>query len=411
MAAKTQSDLSRPPGGRHAFIVDDEPQVRAFVSKAFVGAGFIPHEFSRVPEVEAALTLFKPEVIVLDLSLAGADAVEMMRSLAASRFAGKILLVSGHDPATLDEVRKIGERRGLAMLPILRKPFRLDELRARLAEVTEPTGVAAGGSDLEVALQNNWLELWYQPKIDLKSMAVCGAEALIRLRHPKRGIIQPAAFLPPLGDPLYQPLTDFVVRRSLADWSTFAAWPSVGGAWSTNRLAINVPASILQNQDFVNNVRRHLPSHPQFPGLIVEITEDEAIGDPEFAREIAVQLKLYNIHVSIDDFGAGYSLLARLDELPFAELKLDRSFVNGCSTDERKRAMCQAVVDLAQRSRLTTVAEGVENDEDLQTLIAMRYDMAQGFFLAQPMVSGDFGKMLSSRRGASLRSPRRSMPK
>ena len=226
MAAKTQSDLSRPPGGRHAFIVDDEPQVRAFVSKALVGAGFIPHEFSRVPEVEAALTLFKPEVIVLDLSLGGTDAVEMMRSLAASRFAGKILLVSGHDPATLDEVRKIGERRGLAMLPILRKPFRLEELRARLADVTEPTGVAAGGSDLEVALQNNWLELWYQPKIDLKSMAVCGAEALIRLRHPKHGIIQPAAFLPPPGDPLYQPLTDFVVRRSLADWSTFAAWPS-----------------------------------------------------------------------------------------------------------------------------------------------------------------------------------------
>ena len=181
MAAKTQSDLSQPPGGRHAFIVDDEPQVRAFVSKAFVGAGFIPHEFSRVPEVEAALTLFKPEVIVLDLSLGGTDAVEMMRSLAASRFAGKILLVSGHDPATLDEVRKIGERRGLAMLPILRKPFRIEELKARLAEVTEPTGVPTGRADLEAALQNNWLELWYQPKIDLKSMGVCGAEALTEL--------------------------------------------------------------------------------------------------------------------------------------------------------------------------------------------------------------------------------------
>ena len=401
MNAKTQSDLSRPPGGRHAFIVDDEPQVRAFVSKALVGAGFIPHEFSRVPEVEAALTLFKPEVIVLDLSLGGTDAVEMMRSLAASRFAGKILLVSGHDPATLDEVRKIGERRGLAMLPILRKPFRLEELRARLADVTEPTGVAAGGSDLEVALQNNWLELWYQPKIDLKSMAVCGAEALIRLRHPKHGIIQPAAFLPPPGDPLYQPLTDFVVRRSLADWSSFAAWPSIGGGWTTNRLAINVPASILQSSEFVNNVRRHLPAHPQFPGLIVEITESEAVSDPEFAREVAIQLKLYNVHVSIDDFGAGYSLLARLNELPFAELKLDRSFVDGCSTDEHKRAMCQTVVDLAHRSRLMAVAEGVETADDLQTLIGMGYDMAQGYFFAKPMKREEFVQMLVSREKAA----------
>ena len=148
-------------------------------------------------------------------------------------------------------------------------------------------------------------------------------------------------------------------------------------------------------------MRRHLPAHTQFPGLIVEITEDEAVSDPEFAREVAIQLQLYNIHVSIDDFGAGHSLLARLNELPFAELKLDRSFVDGCSTDDRKRSMCQAVVDLAHRSRLMAVAEGVETDDDLQTLIAMGYDMAQGFFLAQPMESGDFVKMLSSREKAA----------
>ena len=397
MAPQIKSDSSRVSNGRHAFIVDDEPQVRAFVSKALVGAGFIPHEFSRVPEVEAALTLFKPEVIVLDLSLGATDAVEMMRSLAASRFAGKILLVSGHDATTLDEVRKIGERRGLAMLPSLRKPFRLQELRARLAEVIEPTSVVAGGSDLEAALQNNWLELWYQPKIELKSMTVCGAEALIRLRHPERGIMLPAAFLPAPGDPLYLPLTDFVVRRSLADWSSFAAWPSISGEWTTKRLAINVPASILQSADFVSKVRRHLPTHAQFPGLIVEVTEDEAISDPELAREIAIQLQLYNIHVSIDDFGAGHSLFARLNELPFAELKLDRSFVDGCSADERKRSMCRTVVDLAHRSRLMAVAEGVESDEDLQTLIGMGYDMAQGYFFAKPMKSEEFVQFFVSR--------------
>jgi EAL domain-containing protein (putative c-di-GMP-specific phosphodiesterase class I) len=396
MDAKARSDVTRPPGGRHAFIVDDEPQVRAFMSNSLVGAGFIPHEFGRVPEVEAALTQFKPELIVLDLSLGGSDAVEMMRSLAASRFGGKILLVSGHDLATLDEVRKIGERRGLAMLRFLRKPFRLEELKARLAEVTEPTGVATGGADLESALRNNWLELWYQPKIDLKSMAVCGAEALIRLRHPEHGMIQPGEFLPPPGDPLYQPLTDFIVRRSLADWSTFAAWPSVGSKWTTKRLAINVPVSILQTTDFIRNVRRHLPAHPQFPGLIVEITEDEAISDPELARETAIQLRLYNVHVSIDDFGIGHSSLARLEELPFVELKLDRSFVDGCSTDVRKRSTCQTVVDLAHQFGLTAVAEGVETADDLQILIGMGYDVVQGFYFAKPMNSGAFAKMLVS---------------
>jgi EAL domain-containing protein (putative c-di-GMP-specific phosphodiesterase class I) len=396
MNMKAQSDCSRTFIGRHAFIVDDEPQVRSFVSKALTEAGFIPLEFSRVPEVEAALTLFKPEVIILDLSLGASDAIEMMRSLVASRFSGKILLVSGHKPATINEARKIGERYGLAMLPTLHKPFRIEEIRKRLAHVTESTGVATGGTDLASALRNNWLELWYQPKIDLKSMEVCGAEALIRIRHPEHGIIQPSTFLPPAGDPLYQPLTDFVVRRALADWSTFAAWPSVGDKWSTKRLAINVPASILQRADFIDNMRRHLPTHPQFPGLIVEITEEEAISDPELAREMAIQLQLYNVHVSIDDFGVGYSLLARLNELPFAELKLDRSFVDKCSIDESKRSMCRTVVDLAHHFQLAAVAEGVETANDLKTLIGMGCDMAQGYFFAKAMKSADFAQFLVS---------------
>ncbi len=150
---------------------------------------------------------------------------------------------------------------------------------------------------------NNWLELWYQPKIDLRSRLVCGAEALIRLRHPNaRRRAARRTSCRRRGDPLYRPLTDFIVENSLRDWETFAAHKM------TNRLAINVPASVLQRPDFVAHLRKHLPNDPRFPGLIVEITEDEAISDPELAREVAVQLKLYNVHVSIDDFGSGYSL-------------------------------------------------------------------------------------------------------
>ena len=391
-----RSGPSPPPVERHAFIIDDEEQVRVFVSKALAGADFVPHEFTRMREVEAALTRFNPSVIILDLSLGESDAIEIMRSLAASRFAGSILLISGHNKTTLEEVSGIGERFGLSMLPFLHKPFRLVELQVRLEGVTEPAGVGTRGADLEAALQNNWLELWYQPKIDLKSMKVCGAEALIRLRRPEFGVILPSAFLPPPGDPLYEALTDFVVRRSLADWSSFAAWPSIGHEWKTKRLAINVPVSILQSANFVSNLRRHLPSHPQFPGLIVEITEDEATADPELAREIAIQLKLYNVHVSIDDFGIGHSSLARLKELPFAELKLDRSFVDGCSMDPRKRSACETVVNLAHQFGLTAVAEGVETADDLQVLISMGYDVGQGLYFAMPMDGGDFAQLMMS---------------
>jgi EAL domain-containing protein (putative c-di-GMP-specific phosphodiesterase class I) len=103
------------------------------------------------------------------------------------------------------------------------------------------------------------------------------------------------------------------------------------------------------------------------------------------------------VHVSIDDFGSGYSSLARLKELPFAEVKLDRSFVIGCAHDKTKRAMCEAVVDLAHRFNIISVAEGVENAEDLQVLVEIGYDVAQGYLFARPMVSGDFINLLTSR--------------
>lgn len=384
MSPNFEAGRTAGTAARHAFVVDDEPKVRALIAKTLSGTGFSVSEFSRIMDVEAALTQSKPDVIILDLSLGGTDAIEVMRSLAASRFGGKILLVSGHDSATLEEVQNIGARYGLAMLPFLRKPFRVAELISRTAAIVGTRGVAEGDVNLLTALQNNWLEVWYQPKFELKSMSICGAEGLIRLRHPEHGMMPPSAFLPPAGDPLYRPLSDFVVRRALADW------PSLAQVGSNIRLAVNVPVSVLQSPDFVGNVRRHLPEHPRFPGLIVEITEDEAISQPDVAREAAIQLKLHNIHVSIDDFGAGFSSLARLKELPFVELKLDRSFVDGCSGDEGKRSMCQSVVELAHRFKMTAVAEGVETAGDLQVLIGMGYDMAQGYYFAKPMTGEAF---------------------
>jgi EAL domain-containing protein (putative c-di-GMP-specific phosphodiesterase class I) len=276
------------------------------------------------------------------------------------------------------------------MVEPLHKPFRLEQLRERLKAVHRDVPARFDAS-LAAALRHHWLELWYQPKIDLRTRLVCGAEALIRLRHPTHGVVPPSNFLPTPGDPLYRPLTDFIVEQALRDWKNFAAHKM------TSRLAINVPASVLQRPDFVAHLRRHLPDDPRFPGLIVEITEDEAISDPELAREVAVQLKLYNVHVSIDDFGSGYSSLARLKELPFAEVKLDRSFVTGCAQDKTKRAMCEAVVDLARRFNITSVAEGVETQGDLHVLEDIGYDVAQGYLFARPMVSNEFIDLITSR--------------
>jgi EAL domain-containing protein (putative c-di-GMP-specific phosphodiesterase class I)/CheY-like chemotaxis protein len=366
-----------------AFVVDDEPQVRAFVSNVLSSAGLNPYQFANGGGVTEALAQIDPQIIVLDLSLGDSDAIEVIRILVGTRYHGDVLLISGHDPLTVEEVWKIGEARGLNMLTPLRKPFRVTEFKQRI-EPARKRAAQRTEANLASALKNNWLELWYQPKVALKSMQVKGAEALIRLRHPEQGIVPPSRFLPPPGDPLYVPLTEFVIQRALSDWSDFA------GKGIGHRLAINVPASVMQRPDFVPELRKALPKDPEFPGLIVEITEDEAISNPVLAREVAIQLRLYNVLVSIDDFGSGFSSLARLKELPFTEIKLDRSYVRGCAMDAAKRKMCVAVVDLARKFEIAAVAEGVETADDLSVLVDSGYDMAQGFFFARPMTSTDF---------------------
>lgn len=380
---------SRMAGERLAFVVDDEEEVRAFVSRILKTEGFHTMRLGSCGEVTAALADTPPDLIVLDLSLGTSDAVEVIRILASAAYKGDVILISGHDSGTLDEVAEIGRRRGLSMLSPLTKPFRVNDMRARLKHLSSHTQPLIDAASLQSALKNNWLEVWYQPKIDIRTRAICGAEALVRMRHPSQGLLGPGQFLPAPGDPLFAPLTDFIVQQALADWQLFARYQM------TNRLAVNVPASVLQRQDFVTNLRANLPTDKNFPGLIVEITEDEAIRDPILAREISIQLKLYNIHVSIDDFGQGFSQLARLQELPFAEIKLDRAFVSGCTEDAEKQSMCRSVAELARRFNITAVAEGVETREDLDTVAAIGYDVAQGFLFARPMPSSELLRRLA----------------
>jgi EAL domain-containing protein (putative c-di-GMP-specific phosphodiesterase class I) len=161
----------------------------------------------------------------------------------------------------------------------------------------------------------------------------------------------------------------------------------------------------MQAPDFIPGLRDALPKDPRFPGLIFEVTEDEVIRDPEWIREVASQLRLYNVSMSIDDFGTAYSSLSRLRDLPCAELKLDRSLVSGCSEDETKQKLCLAAIDQAHQFGASACAEGVENASDLRALIDMRCNTAQGFLFAKPVDPASFAKMLDPRAAESPPSP------
>jgi EAL domain-containing protein (putative c-di-GMP-specific phosphodiesterase class I) len=133
--------------------------------------------------------------------------------------------------------------------------------------------------------------------------------------------------------------------------------------------------------------------------MIIEVTESDAMVDPDGVREVAAQLKLYNVGLSIDDFGEAHSSLARLRDLPCVELKLDRSFVSGCAKDRAKHTICKATIELARGFDVIVCAEGVEDPEDLRALTDLGCHTAQGFLFGKAMAPATFVKMLSARLG------------
>jgi EAL domain-containing protein (putative c-di-GMP-specific phosphodiesterase class I)/ActR/RegA family two-component response regulator len=379
------------PVHRTAYVLDDDPKVRASVLIILNSIGYEALGFSETALMLAKFQVSPCEVIVLDLTLGQSDAVEVIQRLAELQYRGKVLLISGHGQGMLNDIQRIGERHGIAMLPPLPKPFRARDLKSRLIETPRLVEKAEAhpppqdiSFDLEEALRANWLELWYQPKINLQSSLISGAEALLRARHPEHGVLSPAQILPTPGDPLYLPLSKFVIRKAMTDWSRFAE------AGLPIKLSVNVPVSVITTPGFVKYLRAQLPADPRFPGLIIEVTEHEVINDSVLIHEISTQLRLYNVWISIDDFGQAHSSFSRLMELPCVELKLDRGYVSGCSSDSLKHALCQTVVDLAHRLGSHVCAEGVEQPEDLRSVIEMGCDTVQGYIFSKPMTPAAF---------------------
>jgi len=249
------------------------------------------------------------------------------------------------------------------------------------------------------ALRNHWFEIWYQPKIDLKRKCLAGAEALARIRHPELGVLLPGNFLPEVDEQSVAELAQQALLATLCDWSMFE------DAGFNLHLAVNVPVGVLMKLPVAKLVGEYRPKSERWPGLIVEVTEDQIVRDIALARDIAGQLQVSGIQIAIDDFGGGYSSLASLRELPFAELKLDRSFVVNCAADGTNAAICQTAIDLAHRFGSAAVAEGVENQADLQALMVMGCDFGQGVLIAPPMPKERFLELLRQRvtkpRGAS----------
>ena len=260
--------------------------------------------------------------------------------------------------------------------------FDADALAARrLREVGELTQAIAAGQ----------LEVHYQPVVDMVSGDVASVEALVRWRHPTRGLVSPDEFVPLAEEcGLVTDLTELVARTAIEQ---VAAWSSAGRSL---RCAINLSGSSLADPSASARLVTLLRSHAR--SITVEVTESVLCNAP--AAAVLWKLAAYGIDIAIDDFGTGYSSLASLKDLPASTLKLDRTFLCDVDSDLRARAVVHAIVQLAQALGLAVVAEGVETESVAAALKDQGVRRAQGFLYARPMPAAQLDEWMLDRASA-----------
>jgi diguanylate cyclase (GGDEF)-like protein len=288
-------------------------------------------------------------------------------------FADELLRTAG---LALHEARTAGGNRGVIYS---------EHMRARSVARLELE------TDLRRALEANELFLAYQPQIEVASGRIASVEALVRWRHPKRGIVPPDEFIPIAEESgLIVPLSDLVMRQALRQISE---WWKAG--CRDLRVAVNVSGAQFEAPGFPDWVFAHL-DEAGLPGacLELEITESLLMVD-EAAAALAVRaVRELGVHVAIDDFGTGYSSLAYLKHFPIEALKIDRSFVADLGRDSNDAAICAAIIAMGRQLGLKIVAEGVETREQLQFLATHGCTLAQGFYIAKPVEAAEMGKLL-----------------
>ena len=392
-SAASSADPS-PGGGRAplCYVVDSDPSICHFLSLIMHGAGIDTEEFADGPSLLAALGKRTPDAVFLNIALESAEAIGSVVALGQRGYSGYLQLMSNRGAAVLAHVKNIGDQHRLLMLPPLKKPFEIGAIVKILQDLKlgDPPA-AAGRVELGEALKHNWIEFWYQPKIDLRRKQLVGAEAFARARHPNYGVLMPGAFMPGAADAELIELSELAVEQSLRAALNFS---NLGVSL---RLAVNVPVSALVKIDLAGIVQKYRPQFEKWPGLIIDVTEEQIVTDLKLASEIAKELAPLNVKLAIDDFGRGYSSLVRLKELPFAELKLDRNFVADCGTDKVNAPLCKTVIDLAHNFGSIAVAIGIEKASDAMALVSMGCDCGQGFLLGQPMPEERFMSLLRQR--------------
>lgn len=371
-------------------VIDDEIDVGEFVSAAADGMGF---ECTATADANAFLEALSPDttLILIDLLMPAMDGIELLRLLAERKCKAGIVLMSGSGMRIIETAVQLAQVLGLSIAGYLHKPFRLTELEQVLQKHAVPETLPVAKpvpevlfqkEELQRAIERDEFAIYYQPQVDLASGRVIGVEALVRWQHPERGLVFPDRFIGRMEElGLIDDLGWIVANRGMNDVGQFA-----DGDGKAIMLSVNASVHSLHDLKFPDTLVSLAEKHGVLPAnLTVEITESGLIKELSRTLDILTRLRMKQVNLSIDDFGTGYAMMQQLKNIPATELKVDKSFIQDMSANNRDRIMVQKTIEMGHELGMRVIAEGVETKEQLDLLRLDGCDCVQGYLFSRPV--------------------------
>jgi EAL domain-containing protein (putative c-di-GMP-specific phosphodiesterase class I)/CheY-like chemotaxis protein len=366
------------------------------VSMAVDGASALEH---------LARSTVEPDIIISDLDMPGMDGMEFVRHLGASKRRVPVILASAVETSLLASVETMTRAYGVNIIGVIEKPITpaklADVLKRHAANMASRKRTGPGVhmfslDEIEAGLGNDEFEPYFQPKVDLQTGALRGAEALARWRHPMDGIVPPLAFIERLeASELIDELTWIILRKSAAFCQNLRDASGLDLSVSVN-LSVKSLADV-HLADRVTEVVRRQGLDPRH--MILEVTESATTTEVGHVLENLSRLRMKGFGLSIDDYGTGYSSMQQLTRIAFTELKVDQSFVANAPRHAAARVVLESSLDMARKLNIASVAEGIESQDDWDLLRGLGCEVGQGYFIARPMEAGAF-KRWTMARGA-----------
>ncbi len=381
----------------HFLVAESDPGERVALLAVLGHLG--ASELSEVPDGQSALNRFNDaldapiDIAVIDLALDGMDGLTLVRRLAALDCHAGVIVIAAQTKALLFSVETMAQAYGIELLGTIAKPVTEQKLEALIANYTpferdsrRAEGPSFSFAEVGAGLQAGQFEPFFQPKIELATGHVTGLETFARWRHPQYGLLGPAAFIDALEQNSRIDFLDWsMIERAVAACRGFH---DLGIAIS---ISVNLAPATLGHPSFITQMSACMARHRILPQFVTFEMPESAVltTDPHFLERL-LRLRMAGYGLAIDDYGTGSSNLQLLARIPFSELKIDRSFVDGASKRRGLGTVLSSCLGLARSLDRTSVAVGVETKQDWDFLQGLGCTYAQGYHIAKPMEADAF---------------------